>query len=293
MNDESAPVPAPFVLVPPRVAGIPLVVASPHSGRAYPRDFLALSRVDHMALRHSEDFHVDELLADAPDLGASLIHATFPRIYCDTNREAGELDSAMFDAPLPPGCNSTTQRVRAGLGVIPRISATGLPLYRRRLPLAEAHARISRFWAPYHAALSTLLDAQVAAHGACLLVDCHSMPGIRPGIGQEAPHFVLGDVWGTSCAAPITAAAEESLRAQGFRTCRNAPYAGGYITRHYGNPAAGRHALQVEISRPLYMDESRLVRREGFAAMRTVMTTLLRAMAGVAAGLSRAPVPLP
>jgi N-formylglutamate amidohydrolase len=280
------------VLVPPHVAGIPLVVASPHSGRVYPPDFLALSRVPHAALRHSEDFQVDGLLTAAPDLGASLICATFPRIYCDVNREAGELDQMMFDEPLPPGCNSTTLRVRTGLGVIPRLSARGVPIYRRRLSLAEATWRIGHFWTPYHAALSTLLDAQVASHGACLLVDCHSMPGSGPGIsGRETPDFVLGDAWGTSCAAAITATAEGSLRAQGFRTCRNTPYAGGYITRHYGNPAAGRHALQVEISRPLYMDERLLAPHDGFATVRTVMTTLLRALAGMAAELPRTAMP--
>lgn len=260
-----------------------MVVASPHSGRSYPPDFLARIRLDLPALRRSEDFHLDELLTDAPDLGASLLCATFPRIYCDANRAATELDPGMFTEPLPPGCDSTSPRVRAGLGVIPRISAAGAPLYRTRLPFADAAERIRHFWMPYHAALAALIQAQVAAHGACLLVDCHSMPGIA---GPDAPDFVLGDGWGTSCAPAVSAAAEAALRAQGFATSRNKPYAGGYVTRHYGQPARHRHALQVEISRPLYMDENRLVPHDGFTAIRAAMTDLLRTLADVAQDLA-------
>ncbi|WP_264812684.1 N-formylglutamate amidohydrolase, partial [Gluconacetobacter sacchari] len=233
MAPESDTTPRPFVLVPPTIAGVPLVVASPHSGHDYPRDFLALSRLDHAALRRSEDFHVDELLTGAPGVGAHMIHATFPRIYCDVNRDADELDPTMFTESLPPERGIITPRVQAGLGVIPRIAASGAPIYRARLPLHEANHRITRFWAPYHAALSALIASQVAEHGACLLVDCHSMPGtgLR---AYDMPDFVLGDAWGSSCAPVITEAAETCLRSHGFRTNRNTPYAGGYVTRHYG-----------------------------------------------------------
>ncbi|MBB2206308.1 N-formylglutamate amidohydrolase [Gluconacetobacter takamatsuzukensis] len=281
-------IPAPFVLVPPRIAGVPLVVASPHSGHAYPQDFLALSRLDRTVLRRSEDFCVDELLAGAPGVGAHMIHATFPRIYCDVNRDSDELDPTMFTESLPPDRTRLTPRVRAGLGVIPRISASGTPIYRTRLPLREAAERLARLWTPYHAALSALIDSQVAAHGACVLVDCHSMPstGLR---AYDMPDFVLGDAWGTSCAPAITEAAETCLRSYGFRTNRNAPYAGGYITRHYGRPATGRHALQVEISRALYMDENGLTPNTGFGDIRTVMTALFRTLAGIATDLPRMP----
>ncbi|GBQ32952.1 N-formylglutamate amidohydrolase [Gluconacetobacter azotocaptans] len=284
LNDGDDAHPAPFVVTAPRAAPLPLVIASPHSGRAYPDAFLAMSRLDRAILRRSEDFHVDELLNRVPDLGASLICATFPRIYCDPNREAWELDPTMFSEPLPDGCNSTTARVRAGLGTIPRLSATGVPIYRTRLPFAEACERIRTCWAPYHAALSALIDAAVAAHGVCLLVDCHSMPGPT---GRNAPDFILGDAWGTSCAPAITAAAETALRARGFGTCRNTPYAGGYVTRHYGRPRDGVHTLQVEISRALYMDEARLEKGDGFALIRAMLTGLLRDLAAATERLTR------
>lgn len=278
---------SPFILVPPRITGVPLVVASPHSGRAYPPDFLAQSRLDPTTLRRSEDFRVDELLAGAPTVGAQMIHATFPRIYCDVNRDSDELDPTMFTESLPPERRTITPRVRAGLGVIPRISASGTPIYRTRLPLHEATTRIARFWAPYHTALSALIEAQVETQGACVLVDCHSMPcvGLR---AYDMPDFVLGDAWGTSCAPTLTEAAETCLRSYGFKTNRNAPYAGGYVTRHYGRPAAGQHALQVEISRSLYMDEARLTPNGGFGDTLTVMTGLLRVLAEIATELAHA-----
>lgn len=286
ISDTTSAAPlSPFVLVPPLIAGVPLVVASPHSGHAYPQDFLTLSRLDRTLLRRSEDFRVDELLAGAPGVGAHLIHATFPRIYCDVNRDSDELDPTMFTESMPPERTTITPRVRAGLGVIPRISASGAPIYRTRLPLREATDRIARFWAPYHAALAALIAAQIAAHGVCVLVDCHSMPGtgLR---AYDMPDFVLGDAWGSSCAAALTEAAETCLRSHGFRTNRNTPYAGGYVTRHYGRPATGCHALQVEIGRALYMDENGLTPNSGFGDIRTVMTALLRALAGIATDLA-------
>ncbi|MBB2203018.1 N-formylglutamate amidohydrolase [Gluconacetobacter tumulisoli] len=275
---------APFMVTAPRGDPVPVVVASPHSGRAYPQAFLTLSRLDLATLRRSEDFHVDDLVARAPDLGASLICATFPRIYCDPNREAWELDPTMFSERLPDGCNTATARVRAGLGTIPRLSATGVPIYRGRIPFAEGRERIRTCWVPYHDALSALIDRVVAVHGACLLVDCHSMPGQ---MGRDAPDFILGDAWGTSCAPAITTAAEAALRAHGFRTCRNTPYAGGYVTRTYGRPRNGVHALQIEVSRALYMDEARLEKGDGFAAIRAVLTSLLHDLAGATKALIR------
>ncbi|MBB2170153.1 N-formylglutamate amidohydrolase [Gluconacetobacter aggeris] len=285
-SDPPTATPLPFRVVPPTVADVPLVVASPHSGHEYPQEFLALSRLDRPALRRSEDFCVDALLTGAPVVGAHMLHATFPRIYCDANRDSDELDPTMFTESPPADLTSITPRVRAGLGVIPRVSASGTPIYRTRLPLREATDRIARFWRPYHNALSALIEAQVAAHGVCVLVDCHSMPGA----GLRAcgmPDFVLGDAWGSSCAPAITEAAEACLRSYGFRTNRNAPYAGGYVTRHYGRPATGRHALQIEISRALYMDENRLTPNAGFGDIRTVMTALLRALADIATNLAR------
>jgi N-formylglutamate deformylase len=254
---------APLTVRRPARQRVPIVFASPHSGQEYPAELLAEARLAPLALRRSEDGFVDELFGSAPDHGAPLIAATFPRVWCDVNREAWELDPGMFDGPLPPWVNTTSPRVGAGLGTIPRIVATGETVYGRRLAFAEAEARIRACWEPYHAALAGLIAETRARFGACLLIDCHSMPS-HPAHTANPPDMVLGDAHGTSCAPRATRLAEEALVGLGYRVRRNDPYAGGYVTRHYGRPREGVHALQIEIARALYMDEGRIERGAGF-----------------------------
>lgn len=252
----------------------PLVLASPHSGSDYPPEFLSAARLDARALRRSEDAFVDELWGAAPALGLPLIAATFPRAWCDPNREPFELDPGMFDAPLPSWVNSASPRVGAGLGTIARVVATGEAIYRRRLSFAEAEARIEGCWKPYHAALGALVEATRARFGQCVLLDCHSMPA-HPAQAADPPDVVLGDAHGTSCAPRVTRAVEAGLQRLGYRVRRNDPYAGGYVTRHYGRPRERVHALQIEVSRPLYMDETRIEKHAGFARLRADLTRLL------------------
>src|SRR5712692_6445516 len=177
---------------PPRRA-IPLVVASPHSGANYPDDLLASTRLDPLTLRRSEDSFVDEIFAAAPDLGAPLIAARFPRAYLDVNREAWELDPAMFADTLPSFVNSRSPRVRMGLGTIARVVASGEEIYARKLAFAEARQRVDTLYHPYHHALRRLVDETAAAFGGYLLLDCHSMPSAASTVGgQEAADIVLG-----------------------------------------------------------------------------------------------------
>ncbi len=263
----AAPEAAPYVLARPQRRTSPLVFASPHSGRCYPASFIAAARLDPMALRRSEDAFVEELFDAATDFGAPLLAASFPRVFCDVNREPWELDPGMFDGPLPHWVNSSSPRVGAGLGTIARLVANGEPVYRHKLKFAEAEDRIRRFWQPYHAALAALIAETRAEFGYCLLVDCHSMPSY-PGQASNTPDFVLGDAHGTACSPRVTRAVEESLGGMGYQVRRNDPYAGGYVTRHYGRPRDAVHALQVEVARPLYMDEARLERLPGMATLR-------------------------
>lgn len=268
--------PAIRLLRPPRALS-PLVLASPHSGRDYPADFIATARLDPVALRRSEDSFVDEIFAAAPELGAPLLLADFPRAYCDANREPWELDPGMFDAPLPAWVNSASPRVGAGLGTIARVVASGEPIYRHKLPFAEAEARIRNCWQPYHATLSALIQETRATFGCCLLLDCHSMP-THPAHPGPPPDVVLGDAHGTSAAPRAMRAVEATLMGLGYRTQRNDPYAGGYVTRHYGRPREGVHVLQVEIARPLYMDEARIARHAGLSRLKSDMTRLISAL---------------
>ncbi len=268
---------APFVLNRPARQEIPVVFASPHSGRAYPAAFLAAARLDPLALRQSEDGFVDELFAPAPAHGAPLLAATFPRAYCDPNRERWELDPEMFAEPLPPWVNSASARVGAGLGTIPRVVASGETIYRDKLSFAEARARVRDCWEPFHAALAGLIDDTRARFGSCLLIDCHSMPAPQA-LSARRADFVLGDAHGTTCDPAIVRLVEQVLSGLGYRVRRNDPYSGGYITRHYGRPRENTHALQIEIARDLYMREQRMERLPEFARLQRDIEYLMTAL---------------
>jgi N-formylglutamate deformylase len=269
----------------------PLLLTSPHSGRDYPASFLASSRLDHVAIRRSEDSFVEELFAAAPGLGVPLLAANFPRAYCDVNREAWELDPAMFEDSLPAYVNAASPRVSAGLGTIARIVGNGEPIYRQKLRFADAAARIAGCWHPYHEELQRLIDATVQKFGVCLLIDCHSMPGIAGPRGTRPPDVVLGDVHGTSCAAQMSSFIEGKLVQQGLTIRRNDPYAGGFITRHYGRPRDGVHVLQLEFLRSLYMNESQFAKTEAFARLAAILTELIRSLVEVTAVLLPRPAP--
>ncbi len=285
--DQHLPNPAdtaPFYIAAPTQQTAPLVFASPHSGRNYHPAFLAAARLDAAGLRRSEDCFVDDLFSGAPTHGAPLLAATFPRAYCDPNREAWELDPAMFDGPLPSWVNTTSARVGAGLGTIARVVASGETIYRAKLQFSEAESRIEACWVPYHRALTSLIEATRQTFGACLLIDCHSMPS--SGINREPqPDFVLGDAHGTSCAGSVVRLVEGVLTGFGYTVRRNDPYAGGYVTRHYGRPRERTHALQIEVSRSLYMDEARFMRRAGFATVQRHLTDLAQNLAAAAPAL--------
>ncbi|WP_395516962.1 N-formylglutamate amidohydrolase [Pseudorhizobium flavum] len=272
-----------FEIREPTCQTIPFVYNSPHSGRCYPTTFLADSRLDSVAIRRSADHYVDELFAPAPELGAPLLAANFPRAYLDVNREPYELDPKMFDGPLPSFANISSLRVAGGLGTIPRIVAENMEIYRRRLSVEEGLARIERIYKPYHTALRRLIARTHARFGTSILIDCHSMPGnIRLSGSDVRPDFIIGDRYGTSASADLSRAAICILSELGFTAVRNKPYAGGFITEHYGRPTRGLHALQIEINRALYVDEVTLEKRRDFEAVAGNLFTFMRQLAEVA-----------
>jgi N-formylglutamate amidohydrolase len=275
--------PSPLDLRRPAARLLPLVVASPHSGSDYPADFVASSRLDPLSLRRSEDAFVDEIFGAAPTLGAPLLAARFPRAYLDVNREAYELDPAMFADALPDYVNVRSPRVRMGLGTIARVVASGEDIYGQKLCFAEAEKRIEQLYRPYHAALSGLIEETAADFGFCLLVDCHSMPsGAHGAAGREAADIVLGDCHGAACAPRIVETARRYLTRRGFAVALNAPYAGGFTTGYYGRPRQGRHALQIEINRAIYMDERSYRRRPAFAELSEEMAGLIARLGEIA-----------
>jgi N-formylglutamate amidohydrolase len=261
-----------FTIARPQRRDTPVVVSSPHSGRDYPAAFLAASVLDQHTIRSSEDAWVDQLFSMVPLMGAPLIAARVPRAYIDLNRAPEELDPALIDGVPRSGHNP---RVSSGLGVIPRVVANGRAIYRGKLPLAEAEARIARYWIPYHGALRRLLDESHQRFGKAILIDAHSMPHeaieahCRP--GQPKPEVVLGDRFGAAAGREVVDRVEAAFVSAGLRVVRNSPFAGAYIAQCYGRPSRRQHVVQVEIDRALYMDEATLTLRPDFAEFADLM----------------------
>lgn len=266
----------PFSVHRPTRISVPILFCSPHSGRVYPTALLQRSKLDAAALRKSEDCFVDELFGCAVDCGAPLIAARFPRAYIDVNREPYELDPELFDEPLPDFANTRTLRVIGGLGTIARIVSENQQIYNSRLPLSAAYVRIEKLYKPFHAAIAQLLDELTETFGYAVLIDCHSMPtGIVQKSGASRPDFVIGDRFGSSCDASITRVMRQQIARLGYRVHLNRPYAGGYITEHYGRPFADRHSIQIEVNRGLYLDEATFTKTTEFDRLRANVARLV------------------
>lgn len=266
----------PYRLRMPDVRTTSVVFASPHSGRVYPWSFVRRSVLDERTLRSSEDAFVDQLFDLAPKHGAPLLTATYPRAWIDVNRSFDELDPALIEGLTRQTHNP---RVASGLGVVPRVVANGRAIYRGKLTRREADTRIRDVWKPWHDAIQVLLDESHALFGEAVLIDCHSMPheaieslshprGTRPDI-------VLGDRFGAAAGSQIVDRIEAAFAATGLRVARNAPFAGAFVTQHYGRPSRGQHAVQIEIDRALYMNEQ-AIRPNGnfqsFAGLMEIVT---------------------
>ncbi len=258
----------------PETQTCPVVVSVPHSGRNYSDEFLQASKLSDLDIRRSEDAFVDKLFADAPKHGLPMLKALFPRAYVDVNRDAYELDSSLFDTPLPSYVNTASPRAYVGLGTIPGIVTQGMEIYSSKLSLKEALDRIDTCYYPYHANLEALVQKTAKKFGHSILLDCHSMPSPRHR-DQYLPDFVLGDRFGTTCDGAFIATIEEFLRANGYTVGRNSPYAGAFVVRHYGKPKQNSHALQIEIRRSLYMNERTLEPTKGLRTIKNLMNGLM------------------
>src|SRR5215510_8264629 len=270
----------PFEIVEPATWRAPIIFNSPHSGSVYPAEFLNASRIDLNSLRRSEDSFMDELIGGLSDLGFPTVRVHFPRSYVDVKREPYELDPRMFSGRLPSFANTRSMRVAGGLGTIPRVVGDGQEIYRDRIAVDDALARIETLYKPYHRALRRLINKVHQMFGTVMVVDCHSMPSV--GVSRDEPRrpdVVIGDRYGTSCAAVLPELVEDTLAGLGYSIGRNKPYAGGFITEHYGNPASGLHVIQLELNRAVYMDERRREKGPRFAQVAADFATLAEALA--------------
>ncbi|MCB2095538.1 MAG: N-formylglutamate amidohydrolase [Rhodobacteraceae bacterium] len=259
-----------------------VVFASPHSGRAYPSRFLRASILDRDTIRTSEDAFVDQLLDCVPGFGAPLLAAAAPRAFVDLNRASDELDPALIEGVK---LNNHNPRISSGLGVIPRVVAGGKAIYRGKIPLAEAEARIALHWQPYHELLQELVQGSLSQFGEAVLVDMHSMPHEAmdsiASTGVKRPEIVLGDRYGTSASALVVDRIEAAFASAGLRVLRNAPFAGAYITQTYGRPSRGLHAVQVEMDRALYMNERTIRPNGNFLGFKKLLAGILEEIAAI------------
>lgn len=266
----------PFEVYGPAIQRVPFVLNSPHSGRNYTKSFMANVQLSDFAIRKSEDFLVDELFGSGVSIGLPMLVANFPRAFLDVNREPYELDPKMFEDQLPGYVNTQSVRVSTGLGTIAKIVADREEIYRKLMSVEDALERIEDIYKPYHSCLRRLLAKTHVQFGYAVLIDCHSMPSAHHGSPYERrPDFVIGDRFGSSCSEELTHCLCDNLKALGYKVVLNKPYAGGFITQHYGRPDNGLHAVQIEINRGLYMDESSMQKSENFEKLADDIRQLL------------------
>lgn len=277
---QSGPAPR-FIRIGPGEAASPVVISVPHAGRDYSEALLRAARLPREQLELLEDRYVDLLVERSAAAGVPALIATAPRAEIDLNRDEREVDAAMIAPPPPASRLLASARARGGLGLVPsRIAGAGA-IWSQRLSEAELAHRISTIHRPFHVAVAEALREARQRFGVAILLDCHSMP---PG-GEAAAgaDIVFGDRFGTSIAPSLLHPAIDAARRGGFRTGYNAPYAGGYVTSLHGRPAAGIHALQIEIDRSLYLDADLREPGPGFAAASALIEAVAEALATAAA----------
>ncbi len=273
---------AAYHLIHPERRTTSVVFASPHSGRDYPWAFLRRTVLNEHSIRSSEDAFVDQLYDCAPQFGAPFIKAGAPRAFVDLNRSADELDPALIKGAVRAGHNP---RVASGLGVVPRVVANGKAIYAGKLSMAEVNRRIDTYWRPYHEAVQAQLDQAHLMFGRAILIDCHSMPHeamdvvVRSGVRR--PDVVLGDRFGAAAEEVIVDRIEAAFVAAGLVVARNTPFAGAYITQHYGRPMRGQHAVQVEVDRALYMNEQEIRPNGNFSVFKGLIRDVIAQIADI------------
>ncbi len=266
---------------------VPLVLDSPHSGTDYPDDFGYAC--DYQVLRRGEDTYIHELYASAPDHGATLMAANFPRSYIDVNRGLNEIDTSLIEGNWT-GEVSDSEKAAAGIGLIWRINQENVDIYNRKLSVDEVNHRINTYWQPYHDSLKGLINDVRQSHGKVVHINCHSMPKVsnessKEGPGVIRPEFCLGDRHGTTCDPALVALTKSTLEELGYAVSVNEPYAGVELVRAYSDPSDGRHSLQVEIRRDLYMDEKTFEKSSNYNKLKSDLNILVQKLSAFSAAL--------
>lgn len=262
---------------------LPVLFDSPHSGRNYPADFRFSCPL--RLLRQAEDTYVDELFAAAPDCGATLIHALFPRSYIDANRAIDDIDPTLIDGVWPEPLHPSDKSVM-GIGLIRSICQPGMPLYDGRLPVAEVADRINRFYRPYHFQMAAVLNGLAGRFGSVWHMNCHSMPSASVTNSSRRPlaDFVIGDQHGSTADPAFVAFVAETLRGHGYSVAFNDPFKGVELVSRYADPTRGRHSIQLEVNRRLYLNEDTQEKTAGFPILQEHLVDLIEAVCAFARG---------
>lgn len=251
---------ASFERIDPVGSETPVIVEVPHAGLELPPAFLEPLAAPARAIARDADLYVDVLYEDAPAEGATLLVARASRYAIDLNRSEGDIDGEVVEG----GRND----LRMHHGLIWRSTSDGERALTRRLTAKELHERLELVWRPYHRELAAIVEHKRSRFGLAIVLAAHSMPSVERGVttpGRESPcaaepraDVVPGSRGGRSAAAPFIGAIEAHARGSGFTVRHDDPYAGGFTTQYYGRPADDVHAVQVELARRLYLDESTL-----------------------------------
>ena len=255
----------------------PILISSPHSGNFYPENFIDMTELSIMDLRSSEDSYIDQIFESSVDIGSHLIKAIYPRTYVDVNREPFELDPLMFKTKLPAYINTKSDRVLSGLGTIAKYAGNQKMIYKESLDFDEIINRINRIYHPYHYNLRKLIKEIINKYGFCILLDCHSMPsvGLPLNYKNQKIDITLGNMNGLSCSDLLLNKINNILNNKGFNVSFNNPYAGGFITQNYGRPLNGVHAIQIEINREIYLDETNIQKKSNFHKIKKLFSAVL------------------
>jgi len=255
---------------------LPVVASCPHAGRSYPASMLAASREPVGALRGLEDFGVDCLLPGLAQAGIPVLVNRLARAYIDVNRDPAAVDASMFNGSVR--ARAPCHHVRAGYGLIPRLTAARKTIYKDRLAATELEKRLRHVHAPYHAALTSILDSAEAQFGRVLLIDMHSMPAFDR-LNNRLADIICGDGLGTTLDRDTAAAITGFFKDHGLTVGWNHPYAGGFITREYGKADSPRRAVQIEINRDLYMDGTARLDQDKVKTLQAVISDFGRFLA--------------
>lgn len=260
-------------------SAIPKIILSiPHGGFHYAEELVPETYHYLPAMRSLEDSGTS-LLQDMISLDeASILSALLSRALIDLNRPADALDPQLYNQHMPPPDpkDRFTRYIQAGYGVAPRLSAQKTALFERKLDLASTHHLIRDFHKPYHDKLASLLRKSAEYHGSVILMDIHSMPSHYG--SKTCPDFVFGDHFGQSLPSSLKDMISERMKMTGHSYGWNHPYAGGYITTHYGKLHGPIYAVQIEISRALYTKADNQISCDALAMIADILSLLGEAL---------------